>query len=297
MPEAALMVCTRDRPEQIRHWLKAVAPIALAEPRPYIVVVDNNDVPQEKILRDTAQSLGYEIIYAHCKERGYASPRNAALEAALLTDAEVLIFVDDDDIPEPTLVIEHIDALARLHVDVVRGLTTGAEHKIREGRSLKTSTTTNVSFRRWIVDGRHGVRFDPRLNIVGSEDGEFFRDARKAGAKITASTRPRVFMEMSATVRKSNRHAFKVAYAQSAIAIRRIRSGRVRAISKYLWAYGMPAFFTRIKLYAKSLMRVKNGIRRERFAIYQDEFARRGLSGVGLDREALKQGRIVEVRL
>lgn len=193
---AALMVCTRDRPRQLADCLSSCAGLhsTLEDGRSVRIVIcvaDNNDPPREVEIRELGLRHGLDLRYGHEPRRGYASVRNRALALALEAGADVAIFIDDDSTADPGLAVEHVAAAERYGADAILGRIEGLSQRAREGRRVTKAGTGNVSIRRRVFDpGGLGLRFDPRLDLIGFEDFEFFGDLVRSGGAIYQSTRP-----------------------------------------------------------------------------------------------------------
>ena len=118
----SVLLCTRDRPELLAECLSSCA--QLIHPPGIdirVCVADNNEIPHEHNILQTAKSIGLNIDYCHEPRRGYASARNCALKLAIVTHADLAVFLDDDSRADPRLVVEHVDAVRRYRADAVLG--------------------------------------------------------------------------------------------------------------------------------------------------------------------------------
>lgn len=95
LPTCAVVICayTEDRWDDT---LQAVASVQTQRPAPYdlIVVVDHNPALQSRL----AEQLPGVRVVANRNERGLSGARNTGVE---LTDAEVVVFLDDDAAAQP----------------------------------------------------------------------------------------------------------------------------------------------------------------------------------------------------
>lgn len=239
---AALMICTRDRPEEIADCLATCAGLRRADSmRLVICVADNNDVPQEEAIRLVGATLGLDLVYGHEPRRGYASVRNTALELAQHVGADVAVFIDDDSTAHPDLVMAHIAAMQRYQADAILGRIEGLSQRPVEGRRVWKAGTGNVAIRRWVfdtVDGL-GLRFDPRLNLLGFEDWEFFGDLVRQGGVIFQSTEPVSISRPTVDAAPLSverpfalREAFATMEGRNEIVVTRIRHGLAAAAVK-----------------------------------------------------------------
>lgn len=286
----AVLVSTRNRRDEISAWLFAMRGTSAD----WIIVVDNNDTGDRDWILSGAESAGLDVIYAHCTKTGYASPRNAGIKIAVEKDADVVILLDDDDVPPSDIVDKHLKAMALYRADVVTGYSS---HDRPEGQQLASASTRNVSLKRWILD--KGIRFDERLNLTGSEDVEFFRDARKLGARIVFSNLPKLTLAVQPQ-RPQSKEAVSLygpAKAQNRLYVERVRRGLWPALRMYLTKYALrlPAGLTLFALgkvfFVAGLAATGRGL------ILSHGHAWRGLQGRGLNRLALKAGRLEEVSL
>lgn len=238
---AALMICTRDRPQEIADCLASSAALRVPEGVHVVVcVADNNAEPQEGQIRLAGATLGLDLRYGHEPRRGYASVRNCALALATSAGADIAVFIDDDSTADPMLVAAHIAAMQRYGADAILGRIEGLSQRPQEGRRVLKAGTGNVSMRRWVFDPAGlGLRFDPRLDLLGFEDWEFFADLVRNGGEIYQSVEPvsisRPGMDaapLSPDRPFAQRRAFVMMEGRNEIAVTRIRHGAAAAFAK-----------------------------------------------------------------
>jgi GT2 family glycosyltransferase len=108
-PFISVVVCTRDRPEQIKKCLNRLA--GQVYPRFEVVVVDN--APTSEALRDVVQGhAGGQAEFRYCVERrpGLSWARNAGVAAA---KSDIIAFLDDDDEPDEHWLAQIADGFGR----------------------------------------------------------------------------------------------------------------------------------------------------------------------------------------
>jgi len=108
-PFISVVVCTRDRPEQIRKCLGRLA--QQQYPRYEVVVVDN--APTSDALRPVVESQsgnGAEFRYCVEPRPGLSWARNAGIAAA---GSDIIAFLDDDDEPDAHWLAALADGFAR----------------------------------------------------------------------------------------------------------------------------------------------------------------------------------------
>jgi glycosyltransferase involved in cell wall biosynthesis len=108
-PFISVVVCTRDRPEQIKKCLNRLA--GQRYPRFEVVVVDN--APKSDALRDVVDGhAGGQAEFRYCVEPcpGLSWARNAGIAAA---KSDIIAFLDDDDEPDEYWLAQIADGFAR----------------------------------------------------------------------------------------------------------------------------------------------------------------------------------------
>lgn len=299
----ATLICTRGRHEVLSTCLQAISRIKRPPSvRLSVIIGDNNDVPQENAISDEASRLGLDHYYVHHGTRGYCYIRNSVLDAAERIRPDILIFIDDDHLAEPDLLLAYLECFHRYDADVVHGSYIGCTRKYREGAQAYKVSTYNVAFRRRLTapadEGGFGLRFDLRLNLTGREDLEFFRDARQRGARMIYSgqalTRIMTFAAEPPSV------LVDYAGARNAIHVERLRRGLPAALVLFLRLYPLKGIFSSIVVAARSACgSAKHGVERSR-CIHRTNMDAllggfHGLLFGGIDRTAAKEGRIVPV--
>ena len=163
-----------------------------------VIVVDNDPTGSA---RDAANPLQDPRVRYRVEPRpGVASARNAALRAA--EDCDVLIFIDDDELPQPGWLTN----LVRTHLvhdaDVVSGpvalvfegpvdpwleaidshLRLHRSH-LRTGDQITRAATNNLLLDMAKVR-ELGLSFDDRFGLTGGEDSFFTGQLHKGGARM-----------------------------------------------------------------------------------------------------------------
>jgi glycosyltransferase involved in cell wall biosynthesis len=109
-PFISVIICTRDRPEQIRKCLSRLA--GQQYPQYEVVVVDN--APVSDALRAVVEGMSAEgaseFRYTVEPRPGLSWARNAGLEAA---KSDIIAFLDDDDEPDELWLAGIADGFAR----------------------------------------------------------------------------------------------------------------------------------------------------------------------------------------
>ena len=308
------MVCTRDRPDELEACLSSLAGMILPPGVSLTVCVsDNNPKSIRSEVERQARQLGLDLRYAHETERGYASVRNKAIELALMTSADAAIFIDDDSTAERGLIREHIAAMERYAADVIVGRIEGISVRSTEGERIRKASTANVCMRRWVIDpiAGAGLRFDERLNLLGYEDFEFFREVDELGGIIVSSKRPLTLTLLpSLIVTKapadtdaglSGMLTFATMMGCNDVVATRLRRGMGAAVWLVLTRYSIMMLQGMLAAVAGLLIATVNPVRglarhqRGRFRLARSRGAVRGLFRPGFDRPLAKQGKLIEV--
>jgi glycosyltransferase involved in cell wall biosynthesis len=209
-PWVAVCVCTFQRPQGIRALLASLDALAFEGPAPRITIVIADNAPDAPAFAssDEAQAASrWSVIYVAEPRRGIATARNAALRA-VPSGVTAVAFVDDDETVVPEWLEALLATMIRTGAEVARGpvrpvyaetppawvtaLNVFGAGPFVEGAPLTTAATNNVLVDHAFIQ-RHGLAFDPRFDLTGGEDEEFFGRVRLAGGRIVASARAEVF--------------------------------------------------------------------------------------------------------
>ena len=138
------------------------------------------------------------VRYVHEPLPGVANARNRALSEAR---GDVLVFIDDDEIPAsswPTglLAVLHETGAAMVGGPVHTEFTSPPPRWVTEGRFFERDEPPHLSLQTWLRSGNlaidldqvkaAGIRFDPRYRQ--GEDSAFTRTARAAGLQLRWSS-------------------------------------------------------------------------------------------------------------
>lgn len=195
----AIAVCTRERPKMLKRQLEAVAGLELPpEVELDVVVVENGPNPcSSGIVAAFEDRLSIEY---HTEPRvGLVFARNHAVEKALVTGADWIGFIDDDEQIDKNWIVAMVGATQKFPktrafagpVDRIDPETTTKwfpRHQKQIGKTgqrVWNVATGNVLFHRDVyADDRMGMRFDERFNLTGGEDLHLFLKMRQRGVDI-----------------------------------------------------------------------------------------------------------------
>lgn len=171
-----------------------------------VIVIDNDVTPTaEQTVRDMAARMRVPVVYLHAPSANIALARNAGLQE---TDADWVIFVDDDEMVQKTWLQALFDcqaatgadavfgnSIAQYPADTPRWIVEQDHHsnivKSRAG-VVETGYTCNALLR-WHGTPWTNERFDLARGKSGGEDTEFFFRLRKMGAQYAIAKGADVF--------------------------------------------------------------------------------------------------------
>ena len=176
-----------------------------------ILVIDNNSSDAtQAVLQQQAALPGATLRWIHETRQGIVHARNRAITETAAS--EYLVFIDDDELPEPGFINASLDALSREGADCVGGRITvdftahsrprwlkddvlgflGALDYGAHPLWIETAATPlwsgNIAYRRALFE-RLNLRFDARYNragdgLGGGEDAAMFRTLLTTGARM-----------------------------------------------------------------------------------------------------------------
>ena len=200
-----LAVCTFRRPDGIVRLLRAVAALDALPPDHLleVVVIDNDAAGAgQAAVRRIATELPFEVEAVLAAEvGGLSAARNRACERALARAPDLIVFLDDDEWPDPGW----LNALLRVQrthdSDAVGGPTRpafpahasaeqranayyGANMQLPDGTPCQLEAGGNVLVRAATLAALGPAPFDPAFAQSGSEDLAFFTALARQGARM-----------------------------------------------------------------------------------------------------------------
>jgi len=219
--EASIIVCTYNRAESLRETLGALRAQRSAPSLSWeVIIVDNNSKDHTRKVIQDLQSDWPLLRYEFENQQGLSHARNRGISCA---QGEVLLFTDDDVLPEPDWLETTLDGLAKYRADACGGYIAPIWETPPPGwlterfygfLAIKTDTTerqitstsdtpfgANMAFRRELF-AKYGV-FDVTRGRMGNilasgEDGELFERILDGGGKIMYFPRARVHHRVEA---------------------------------------------------------------------------------------------------
>lgn len=178
------------------------------------LVVENDDHQRIKLPASLAAGdwSDAELIYGLEPRQGIPIARNRAAEIAQQRGADLLLFIDDDEVADPRWLVSMIEAYRSSGCVLIGGpvravppldkLTSwqrvvfrGVRDRLarKEARSKARSRTGNIEAvtivtNNWLAEtglfSRHGLSFDERLRFSGGSDAKFSDEVKARGLKI-----------------------------------------------------------------------------------------------------------------
>ena len=196
----AICTCTLDRPQGLGKLLAAIGRLDLEGIEASLVVVDNSAEGSARATVD-AQAPDLPLVYVHEPRRGYATARNALLDATP-REVEWMALVDDDEIPERGWLRALLRTAKRHEALLVCGpvrpafeveppawMVAGRFFELGpfEDGAPATYVSTNNALVHAASLWDRGWRFHEAFDRTGGEDEHFFRRAMAAGLPAVTS--------------------------------------------------------------------------------------------------------------
>lgn len=209
-----ISVATRNRPAMLSALLKSLERVVVPEQATLHFLIVENDGRKsldEQVADFAARMPGHIVQYQLEPRIGISHSRNCALNHAVNNGHDFLVFVDDDEIPEPNWLIELFAEQQRESLDIVgspvRPMPIDGQLSIWQkfvwsGLDQLASRSERKSRRRWkngkaggikVATGswmgrldffrETGLRFDSCLGLTGGEDWHLYAKAKTLGAR------------------------------------------------------------------------------------------------------------------
>jgi len=199
--KVAVCAVTYLRPRGLARLLEGLCTLRFEGAQPpelEIVVVDNDPARSaEPVCDEWSHRLPWTLRYRHEERRGVSHARNAAVAAAREAGADMMAFIDDDEVPQPGWLSELLRVQARHGADVVAGpvlpvFEGEVPDWVRRGGFFEAPRLPTGTHKRDPGAGNVLIRmavlrdmpepFDPRFTLTGGEDTHLFLRLAAAGA-------------------------------------------------------------------------------------------------------------------
>lgn len=211
MPLLTFACCTYNRAERLERLIAAMRAQQLEQPFEILVVDNNSSDGTASILERLARQPGAALRWVTEPVQGIVAARNRGLAEAMGSD--ILVFIDDDELPQPGLLRGAIDAIlnegaqcagGRIDVDFstverpawlgddLLGFLAAVDHGTERFWIEDDGTpiwTANIAYDMRLFREDPSLRFDQRYDRVGKgvgggEDVMMLRSLLLRGARI-----------------------------------------------------------------------------------------------------------------
>jgi len=237
---------TRRRPKMLgallESWTKLERP---RNCRCTFLVVENDGARSAKLPKKMGGALSdAELVYYLETQQGIPIARNTALKIALERNADVMLFIDDDETADTRWLVNMVEAYRKTGWGLIGGpvepvpppepltfwqavVFRGVRDRLaRKNAKVKANglEATTVVTSNWLADvslmAKYGLSFDERLRFTGGSDAKFCYDARVAGVRVGWAP-DAIVRETISVDRLSLRYQFRRARDQSNVSLRR----------------------------------------------------------------------------
>jgi hypothetical protein len=260
-PTVRVAMLTYKRPDDLPAAVRAVErQLDDVDADTSLLVVDND--PEASALATAADHDAARVRFVHEPEPGIAAGRNRALDES--GDADVLVFIDDDERPQPGWLRSLVAAWERTGATAVVGPVVStfphepepwiAAGGFFERRRPPTGTEVTVAAsNNLLIDLGQlrdlGLRFDRTLGMTGADDTLLTRQIHRGGGRMVWCDEARV-VDVVPTARLNRRwvvqRAFRMGNSWSLVALR-LEDGPAARLAE------------RLRLTARGLARVGGG--------------------------------------
>ena len=189
-------ILTFRRPDGLRESLPRLLEQVRQVPGAELLVIDNDDVPSAQGIVAERAAAGDPVRYVHEPDPGIVSARNRALDEAR---GDVLVFIDDDELPSPAWLTTMLATHEKYGCAAVAGavvaqfesepdpwITAGKffeRKRYPTGTRVPAAGTGNLlldlrAVRAW------GLRFDQAFRFTGGSDTAFTSELVARGGEI-----------------------------------------------------------------------------------------------------------------
>lgn len=198
----SVCICTCKRPSSLHSLLSAIygQKFSYAQELKIELVIVDNDIEQsaKPVAHSFEDNDLFSIRYVVESRRGIPIARNTAIKS-IAHDSVYIVFIDDDEIPEPSWLTELVKIQRLYQSEIVAGPVLPLfdakvpqwtingnffeRPEYKTGELISVAATNNALIDVHWFQTRN-IWFDESLALTGGSDSFFFTYARKAGATI-----------------------------------------------------------------------------------------------------------------
>lgn len=161
--QTLVVICvpTFKRPLILKQCLFAIGQLNLPENLNTVIIVVDNDCDQtgKEVCNNVSTGLNQALHYYVEPERGLCSVRNSLLQKAMQHQADLIAFIDDDEMPHNDWLLNIYNGLISYSVDIATGPVVPTKeitppnsfeegHKYKTGMRPRYISTNNVIFKK-----------------------------------------------------------------------------------------------------------------------------------------------------
>lgn len=200
-------MATYCRNDLLARTLESLTQIELPDVQVELRLVDNDAQGSAfNVVNQYAKDLPFDVRYEIEPTRNIALARNRAIE---MGPADLIAFIDDDEIADTDWLTQLVDAIDQTKADAVFGPVAAIMEQTHTATSnatdsasshftksvpannapldwTQTRTSNTLVVGQWFYD--KGYRFDPRYGRSGGSDTEFFAAIAEQGATFAAAS-------------------------------------------------------------------------------------------------------------
>jgi succinoglycan biosynthesis protein ExoM len=209
-PPNPVVICipTFKRPKMLGRLLDAIAALETSA-QICVLVADNDAIGRAGMdLCLSMEDYRWPLTAVLAPKRGIAQVRNTLLEYALMTDAQFIAMIDDDEWPQKDWLDQFLRTARETGADVLQGSilfgfgdAADGHGDIRRpsGPVAMLQGAGNLLIRREVLEEMTAPWFDPQFALSGGEDRDFFMRLRRAGKRFAWCDEARAHGEIPAS--------------------------------------------------------------------------------------------------
>jgi len=206
----SVVICipTFRRPKMLKRLLAAIAALETSA-QICVLVADNDAVGRAGLtLCLSMEDYRWPLTAVIAPKRGIAQARNVLLEYALMTGAQFIAMIDDDEWPQKNWIEHFLKTAQETGADVLQGSILFGKARSADGHGdvrrpsgavAMLQGTGNLLIRRTVLEDMTAPWFDPQFALSGGEDQDFFIRLKHDGKRFAWCDEARVHSDIPDT--------------------------------------------------------------------------------------------------
>ena len=189
----AICIPTFRRPKMLKRLLDAIAALETSA-QICVLVADNDALGRAGLtLCLSMEDYRWPLTAVIAPKRGIAQVRNILLEYALMTGAQFIAMIDDDEWPQNDWIDQFLKTAQQTGADVLQGSILFGSGRAADGHGdisrpsgavAMLQGAGNLLIRRGVLEEMTVPWFDPQFALSGGEDQDFFTRLKRAGKRF-----------------------------------------------------------------------------------------------------------------